>query len=391
MVAAGIGGAIGSGALGKVGNVDQPGTSESAFWYGGRENYYNKLRQRLEEQEAGAQNRASAQADFGRADQDYTNAGNARTQQQQLIDQYGNVVNGTAGPSLAEQQMRAGQTQAGLQAMQMAAATRGGTANQLAAQRSAMQQQAIGLGQVNRNAGLLRAQEVQQARDAQAGLIGAMRQQDYQSRAGSQQQALGQAGLEMQQRALNDQRSMGLLGAQEQATQASMQGRMAYEQLQQQGSEWAQGQDAQIDQLNKQRNAQFWGSILGAGGALMGKGAGGLWLSIATAQTQTEALRSTMTLPACRRAPLVQQLRSALRSLTRKLCSRSDSRRWRRADCHRCHPGQSSNYWQLDHQPQHRLMAPVTAGRLPSMRHGTRCKDSAGRRLRHQSGQAGFQ
>jgi hypothetical protein len=254
-----------------------------------------------------------------------------------------------------------------------------------------MQQQAIGQGQVNRNAGLLRAQEIQQARDAQAGLLGAMRQEDYQGRAGSQQQALGQAGLEMQQRALNDQRGMGLLGAQEQATQASMQGRMAYEQLQQQGSEWAQGQDAQIDQLNKQRSAQFWGSILGAGGSLMGKGAmGGLWPTLATTQTQMAASRSLTTMPAPRRVLLAPRLRSAPKSLTRRPRSRSGSRRWPRVDCLRCHPGRSSNCWRRDRQPPHRSTPLVIAVRLRLRGLLPRGKDGPGRRLRHQPGRAVF-
>jgi hypothetical protein len=275
MAGAGIAGAVGSGALGKVGGVQQPYVDADGYTYGGDPRYYEEFRKRLEQQEKGALKRDAYQADFSQADADYANAGLARAQQQQLVDQYGAVVAGTAGPSLAEQQMRAGQTQAAAQAMQMAASTRGGTAAQLAAQRSAQQQATMGQAQVARDAAMLRAKEVQEARAAQAGLLSTMRQGDYAGRAGGQQQAMGQAGLEAQQRALNDQRAMGLLGAEHNATMGKLQGSMGYQQASQQASEWAQSQNSQIDQQNKQRSAQFWGSLLGAGGALMGKGAMG--------------------------------------------------------------------------------------------------------------------
>lgn len=270
LAAAGLYGAYKSKSLGDTAKVDAYPVDAAGYEYGGDNQYYYKLRHRLEEQEKAAQARKAYQTDFSQADQDYAQQQQARGQQQAAVDEYGRVINGTAGPSLAEQQMRQGQSQAAQQAMQAAASTRGGTAGLLAAQRAAQTQGVLGQQQVAAQAGMLRAQEVQQARDAQAGLLASMRQGDQSARAGSQQQALGQAGIEMQQRALNDQRAMGLLGAQHAATTATMEGTMAYQNANAQMSQWAQGTNAQINLEDKKRGSNFAGSLLGGAGSAFG-------------------------------------------------------------------------------------------------------------------------
>lgn len=70
---------------------------------------------------------------------------------------------GKLGPSVAEQQMRAGQAQAAQQGMAMAASARGGAGAQEAAQRQAQDAAQLGALAVNRDAGIVRAQERQAA------------------------------------------------------------------------------------------------------------------------------------------------------------------------------------------------------------------------------------
>lgn len=94
--------------------------------------------------------------------------------QQQLANEYQRVLEGKTA-SLAEQQMRAGQAQAMQQAAQMAASSRGGTAGLMMAQRSAQQQAALGTAGVARDAAMLRAKEIAEARGQLGQLSTAMR------------------------------------------------------------------------------------------------------------------------------------------------------------------------------------------------------------------------
>jgi hypothetical protein len=283
LAAAGAIGGIASGALGSNPGVNANYGNAEGYTYSGDGNgYFDSQRKRLQDQELGAQQRTAYQTDWGQANHDYANAGVARSQQQALAENYQKVVNGQAGPSLAEQQMRAGQERAAQQQMVMAAGARGGTAAMLNAQRSAQAQGVLAQSAVNRDAGMMRTQEQQQARQEYAGLLGNMRSQDYAARAGSQQQAMGQAGIEMQQRSLNDQRSATMLGAEAQATagkhaaaMGQLQGTMGLEQANQQANQWEQGTNAQIEAQNKARKAQFWGSLMGGGGQMMGMGIAG--------------------------------------------------------------------------------------------------------------------
>lgn len=91
-----------------------------------------------------------------------------------LADEYKRVLEGKT-PSLAEQQMRAGQAQAMQQAAQMAASARGGTAGLMMAQRAAQQQAALGTAGVARDTAMLRAKEIAEARGQYGGLTSSMR------------------------------------------------------------------------------------------------------------------------------------------------------------------------------------------------------------------------
>jgi hypothetical protein len=115
-------------------------------------------------------------------------------QQQRSADMYGNqqadrtglmgvasdyqgVLSGTA-PSVAQQQLYAGQQAANQNAAQLAAGTRGGGGNQLQAMRWAQAGQAVGNAQVNAQSAQLRAQEQDAARQGLAGVYNNAQQVD---------------------------------------------------------------------------------------------------------------------------------------------------------------------------------------------------------------------
>jgi hypothetical protein len=150
----------------------------------------------------------------------------------------------------------------------MAASARGGTAGLMMAQRSAQQQSALGTAGVARDAAMLRAKEVAEARGQLGGLLGAMRQ-------GSQAQTQTQAQLEMQQRQLNDARAAAQLQAQLDVNRAQLEGSMGY-----QGARVGQSQ-AQAERAQKaregtlERGSRFAGNVIGALSKPVAGGAGG--------------------------------------------------------------------------------------------------------------------
>lgn len=199
---------------------------QKATTYGREEEYYPALRKRLEEQEAYAR---------GQGASDYL-------AQERLAEDYQRILRGE-GISLAEQQMRAGQAQAMQQAAQMAASSRGGTAGLMMAQRSAQQQAALGTAGVARDAAMLRAKEVAEARGQYGGLLTSMRGMSQQ-----QQQAM----LEAQMRATEADAAIraGLMREMYQNYRQSMQSEAAKE------------------AAEKQKQAQIQGSAIQAGAVL---------------------------------------------------------------------------------------------------------------------------
>jgi hypothetical protein len=236
-----------------LGATEVPGVAGPdplGYTYGLDPAYAGELRKRLEAQEQGALARQAYQADFAQAQADYA-------RQQALAGQYENVLAGK-GMSLAELQMRQGQQQAMQQAAQTAASARGGTAGLMMAQRSAQQQAALGTAGVARDAAMLRAKEVAEARGQLGGLLGAMRQ-------GSQAQTQTQAQLEMQQRQLNDARAAAQLQAQLDVNREQLAGSMGY-----QGADLATRRGTQELQAKSwekaaERRAQVTGKALEAG------------------------------------------------------------------------------------------------------------------------------
>jgi len=121
------------------------------------------------DQWGGYANRALGMADQARGDQFASrgNALNALAMQQAAAE-------GRA-PSVAENQMRAGLDQSQRQALGLAASGRG---NAAANMRNAMQQGAVAAGQANQQAGMLRAGEMAQARNAYSDASRSLRGQD---------------------------------------------------------------------------------------------------------------------------------------------------------------------------------------------------------------------
>jgi hypothetical protein len=260
LAAIGLGGAAASGTLKKSKQVEQAKPNPLGYTYGGEEGYYKEQRERLAEQEAKALTRAAPTLDFGNAAAD-------RQQQIGLTQQYNKIISGN-GQSVAEQQLRAGRVANAQQMSALAAGARGGGGNAILAQREAQRQGALSALATNRDAALLRAQEQATAMSGASQLSSAMAQQSMQ-----QQGLISQN--ELAQRSMNDQRSLAMNQASARMTEAKLQGAMAFEQAMQGGSQWAQGTNAGIQAQDKNRQAQFYGSLISGGGQMMGMGAMG--------------------------------------------------------------------------------------------------------------------
>jgi hypothetical protein len=272
LAATGIGGAIKSGVFGTS-------TTPSAYPVNPDAYYYDNPLQ--DELQAGMTRKGDAapELDWSQAQNDYQMGLQVRGQQQALADHYKAVMEGKAGQSLAQQQLRAGQARAAAEGAQIAASSRGGAGNLVLAQRAAQRQAALGGLAVSRDASMLRAQEQAQAREAYAGMLSGMRGQDAQSRGMSQQQVLGGAGIEMQQRGLNAQERMGYVNAASNASVAAAHGdqagRMAQDEAARESYEWATGRAQEADERQRERSNRFFGSLFGMGGQMMTQGAMG--------------------------------------------------------------------------------------------------------------------
>jgi hypothetical protein len=181
--------------------------------------------------------------DTGQANQAHGFGLAARGQQDQAIGLLRSAAQGRE-PSAAQLQMQSGLGQLGRQSFALANSARGGAGAQMLAARQGMQQMAHAGMDLNQQQGILRAQEMAQARDAFAGATGMQRAGDL----GLQQQgfAQGAAGAQMaqdrnflqanlgQQMGLANvanQQQAGLLGAQftQDARAQDYQGRLATE------------------------------------------------------------------------------------------------------------------------------------------------------------------
>lgn len=139
-------------------------------------------------------NRPDAYADYTQANQDYAQQQEARQRQMALGQQYQDVIDGKTA-SRAEMQMRAGQDATAQQALNLAASARGG--GSLLANQQAINANALGQQNVNRDAAMLRAQEVEAARQGLGNTWNSVRQGDMSARGQSADQAQAQAGIQL--------------------------------------------------------------------------------------------------------------------------------------------------------------------------------------------------
>lgn len=186
-----------------------------------------------------------------------------------LADEYKRVLEGKT-PSLAEQQMRAGQAQAMQQAAQMAASARGGTAGLMMAQRAAQQQAALGTAGVARDTAMLRAKEIAEARGQYGGLTTSMR-------------------------GMSQEQARAFMQARENVDRMELDGSMAY---QRDASGLARAQ-AEAETKAAQATAERRASLLGKGAEVVGNlipKMGKLpCLSINTSLTRAQAASSSAT------------------------------------------------------------------------------------------------
>lgn len=265
---------------------------QSLYQYGGTPDYANQMRSRLMADGANAAGRNvlrnTSQADYRAGIADYR-AGlaaqtQARGQQQQLASQLFAASQGQ-GPSVAQEQQKAGTEAAALNALNIAATSRGGGAG---ATISALDSNALAAQRANRDAATLRAQEINDARAQLAGVTDSIRQGDQAaiaaaqgySRLGLEQQQIGQQqqSLALQQMQQNDALRQALLEAELNVNNAQLQGSMGYgaaalqaaqanQAAQLQAGLAAQGLNANAYESWQQRNNALWGGLISGGGA----------------------------------------------------------------------------------------------------------------------------
>ncbi len=215
-------------------------------------------------------NKAQTNSDAGQA-YDSRNLGmQSRENQNQALNMMRDAAQGNA-PSAAALQMKAGTDAAMRSQLALAAGARGASAL-AGAQYNAAGNNAALNQQNTQQTGILRAQEMAQARGAFGQQAGDMRNQDAQQRSQdlqargmSAQEAQAQAQLEMQQRGLNQQGQMGYEGMAMGVNQAQLNANVGMQSQNQQ--QWAT--QAGLDQNStKMANGNAWGAVSGVGSLL---------------------------------------------------------------------------------------------------------------------------
>lgn len=186
------------GNIAQYGNVGRPGwdtmdptylMNPSAYQYGGQIGGATAEENRYQGMADQAQGRAATE--YGNYQAGIGQANQARDAQMQGLGYLQNQINGI-GPSVAQQQMNAGLSNARLQQASIAASARGGGANLAAAQQSGANAAAGLSGQAVQQSALLRAQEQANAINSYGTQAAGLRGADFQGAqlaAGQQQQA----------------------------------------------------------------------------------------------------------------------------------------------------------------------------------------------------------
>lgn len=230
---AGIAGAYGSGAMAPGQRVSVAGPEAGAYQYGGSEAAAQAWRDELAKRQQGWQPQLASDI----------------AAQQRALGRFEDMAAGK-GPSLAREQLAAGQAEAQRRQAAMAAGASGGAAGRALAERNAQRVGADAALEANQAAAALRAQEQIGAMNAAANLATGMR--------GASQQG--------EQASMGDR--LGMEGAQ-------MQGQMQRDQNRMRNDQWTAEQNARIEEANKQKKAALWGGLASAGAGLMGMGLSG--------------------------------------------------------------------------------------------------------------------
>ncbi len=286
MGAVGVAGGIANQLFNKSKKVQPVQIDRANYQYGGSPDYF--VNRQRDMQQAASMSGTRQAYDYNASQQNdaIASANMARDQQARLAGQLSEVVAGRGGPSVAEQQMRAGNAQAAKNALQVAASARGG--NYASAAGAAQQQNAMAAQATNQQTGMLRAQEIAQARGELGSLYGQMRAGDVSTGqlAISGQQA--QADAAMRQMQINDAKWQAAVGNELAMNNAQMQGGIALGNAQLQAGMAAQGMNAQQSAANKQQWANIFGGLAQGGGGMLGmmagSGGGAAPQSLATAQ-----------------------------------------------------------------------------------------------------------
>lgn len=190
--------------------------------------------------------------DWTQANSDYGRAGASQGGLAATAQLERDRAAGKLGPSVAEQQLRAGQAAAAADAAQAAASARGGPGMMALAQRQAQAQQVAGEQAANRDAGIVRSQEEAAALQRAASAEAAAGQLALGMRQGSQGQTFGEQDRAMQ------------------AARYQQEGAIAYDRASMAAAE-----------AEKRRKQAMWGSLTNAGtgmatmGLMSGGGPGG--------------------------------------------------------------------------------------------------------------------
>jgi hypothetical protein len=191
-----------------------------------------------------------------------------RAKQMGLSDQLQGVVNGTAGPSVAQQQLDQATNANNMAAASTAASSSQYGMDPAAAFKAALNQQAMNNQQAAGQAGLLRANEVAAARGQMAGLFDSARGADINT-------AQSQMSAEIQQREQLQQYVTQLMQMGYTEDQANYMARVQQQQFQQGSLAQQEAAKQGISTSNSAQGVQFGstvvGGLLGGASAALGK------------------------------------------------------------------------------------------------------------------------
>jgi hypothetical protein len=231
--------------------------------YSSEQDYQDAIAYYRQQAEAAA-GRAAPEMDWQQANQDYAAYQADRARQQSFADQLLLQAEGKGGPSVAEEQMRAGLATGQQQARAMAASARGGALAQAASNRLAMQQAGNMAGQVTQQSAVLRAQEQAQARGEYAAMLAQLQGQNAQQRGLSQGQTVAGAQNEAGQRQRNDAMTQSMYGQEAGARDALYSGRVSQQGMAIGAAQSQNALDAQKQQNKQNRRDQGISAGLGA-------------------------------------------------------------------------------------------------------------------------------